>query len=98
MVPKQKLMAIHNASLLLAVISITLLWASVAEAGTKITQATCPVVISQPGVYSLATDITCATSTEDGIDILASGVTLFLNGHTITGAGAGPGALSLIHI
>jgi len=91
MVPRQKLIAIHNASLLLAVISITLLWASVAEAGT-ITQTTCPIEIIHSGVYSLANDVTCAASTEDGIDILASGVTLFLNGHTITGAGAGPGA------
>jgi hypothetical protein len=53
----RKFMAIHNASLVLAVISITILWASAAEAGTKITQATCPVAITQSGEYSLATDV-----------------------------------------
>jgi parallel beta-helix repeat protein len=89
MVPKQKLIVIHNASLLLAVISITLLWASFAEAGT-ITQTTCPIEITHSGVYSLATDVgPCATGV-DGIDIRASWVTLFLNGHTIKGS-ATPG-------
>jgi len=84
----RKLMAIRNASLLLAVISITLLWASAAEAGTKITQTTCPVVITQPGEYSLATDVGPCAPGVDGIDILASGVTLHLNGHTVTGSAA----------
>jgi Periplasmic copper-binding protein (NosD) len=79
----RKLMTIHNASLLLAVISITLLWASVAEAGTRITQATCPIVIAQSGEYSLATDVgPCAG---DGIDIVASDVKLQMGGHSITG-------------
>jgi len=88
MVPKQKLIVIHNASLLLAVISITLLWSSVAEAGTTITNGTCPVTLSQSGVYSLATDVGPCDPGKDGIDIQASWVTLLLNGHTIKGSAA----------
>jgi hypothetical protein len=70
------------------VTSITILWASAAVAGTKITQTTCPVAITQSGEYSLATDVGPCPPGADGIDILASGVTLHLNGHTITGSAA----------
>jgi hypothetical protein len=83
------LIAIKRAKLalvLLAAVSITLLWASPAKAGTTITQSTCPVVINQPGEYTLGTDVGPCLPGVDGIDILASNVTLHLNGHTITGS------------
>ena len=82
------LIAIQRAKLalvLLAAVSITLLWASPAKAGTTITQSTCPVMITQSGEYSLGTDVGPCTSGVDGIDIMASNVTLHLNGHTISG-------------
>src|SRR5205807_8765221 len=42
---------------LLVALSIALLWASPASAGTTITQSTCPVVIMQSGEYSLGADV-----------------------------------------
>ena len=72
---------------LVAAISLALLWASPTQAGTTITPmpGVCPVLIAQSGEYDLAGDVgPCLVG--DGIDILASGVTLHLNGHTITGA------------
>jgi hypothetical protein len=82
------LIAIQRAKLalvLLAAVSITLLWASPAKAGTTITQSTCPVVINQPGDYSLGVDVGPCAPGVDGIDIVASNVTLHLKGHTIRG-------------
>jgi hypothetical protein len=70
---------------LVAALSITLLSPSPAKAGTTITQSTCPVVIAQSGEYSLGTDVGPCGLGMDGILITASGVTLHLNGHTITG-------------
>lgn len=72
--------------LTLAALSITLLWASPAKAGTtKIN--TCGFTITTSGVYTLGTNLgPCAG---DGIDIYASNVTLLLNGHTISGATSG---------
>ena len=58
------LIAIQRAKLalvLLAAVSMTLLWASPAKAGTTITQSTCPVVISQPGEYTLGTNMIPST-------------------------------------
>jgi hypothetical protein len=84
------LSAIRAASRVLAVLTLTLLWASTAHAGTKITQTACTVVIHQPGEYTLAANIGPCAPGVDGIQIQASGVTLHLAGHTITGsAGAG---------
>ena len=85
------LATVRKASLgfsLLATISIILLSASTAKAGTTltITQSTCPIVIDQPGEYSLATDVGPCAPGADGIDIAASNVTLHLFGHTIAGA------------
>jgi len=82
------LIAIQRAKLalvLLAAVSITLLWASPAKAGTTITQSTCPVVINQPGEYSLGTNVGPCAPGVDGILIVASNVTLHLKGHTISG-------------
>src|ERR1043166_2840450 len=83
-----RLIAIRRARLtlfLLPALFTTLLFAFPAKAGTTITQNTCPVIIAQSGEYSLGTDVgPCAPGT-DGIDIMASNVTLHLNGHTISG-------------
>ena len=82
------LIAIQRARLtlvLLAALSITLLWASPAKAGTTITQSTCPVVITQPGDYTLGTNVGPCAPGVDGIIIAASNVTLHLNRHTISG-------------
>src|SRR5687768_10926849 len=70
---------------LLAVISL-MLSASRAEAGTVITQSVCPVVIAQPGEYSLGTDVGPCLPNVDGIVITASNVTLQLKGHNIIGS------------
>src|SRR5437016_3636485 len=67
-------------------LSLALLGASPAKAGTAITTATCPVIISQPGEYDLKVDL--GPCPGDGIQIQVSGVNLHLNGHTITGDGA----------
>jgi parallel beta-helix repeat protein len=85
---------LHHASLLLAAISITLLWASVAKAATEITQSSCPVVITKPGDYLLGTNVGPCENGVNGIQIQASGVSLVLNGHTITGAGPASGQCS----
>ena len=71
---------------LVAAISFILLCTSSAKAGTMITQSTCPVVILQSGEYDLATDVGPCLPGVDGIDIVASGVTLHLNGHNIIGS------------
>lgn len=81
---------------LLAAISIHLPSAPPAQAGTTITQSTCPVVIALPGEYDLATDV--GPCLDDGIDITASGVTLHLNGHTITYASRCDFPLAGIHV
>jgi parallel beta-helix repeat protein len=70
----------------LSAISIILLWASPAKAGTTITQSTCPVMIAQSGEYDLATDVGPCLPGVDGIDIVASAVTLHLDGHSIIGS------------
>jgi hypothetical protein len=43
-------------------------------------------MITQPGEYSLGTNVGPCDPLTDGIDILASNVTLHLNGHTIAGS------------
>jgi parallel beta-helix repeat protein len=54
---------------------------------------TCPVVITSPGDYVLRADLICGGG--DGITIASSGVTLKLEGHTIT---AGVGANQAIFV
>src|SRR5438128_1624568 len=73
---------------LLAAISGFLLWAPSAHSGTTITPmpGVCPVLIAQPGEYDLAGDVGPCPQFTEGIVILASGVTLHLNGHTVSGA------------
>lgn len=56
-----------------------------AEADTRITDPTCPVIITEPGDYRLATDLQCAPGV-DGIVILSSDVTLRLDDHRISGS------------
>ena len=72
----------------LLVLVVPLLTGRPAKAGTTITitQSTCPIMITQPGEYDLATDVGPCTPGTDGIDILASDVTLHLDGHTIKGS------------
>jgi len=69
--------------MLLAAFCITVLTASPSKANTSLT-GPCPVVINQPGQYSLSEDLTCPPDV-DGIDIEASNVTLLLAGRTIAG-------------
>jgi hypothetical protein len=64
-----------------------------AAADTRITDATCPVLIAQPGNYRLATDLACPPGI-DGIVILASDVRLRLDGHRISGSEV-PGTCSV---
>ena len=59
---------------------------------TTITDSTCPVLITEPGDYRLATDLRC-TAGVDGIVILSSDVTLRLDDHRIIGS-AVPGTCS----
>jgi parallel beta-helix repeat protein len=82
------LATIRNARLgpsILAAFPFILLCTPSAKAGTTITQSTCPVLIAQSGDYSLGTDVGPCMPSVDGIDIMASNVTLRLNGHTISG-------------
>jgi YVTN family beta-propeller protein/parallel beta-helix repeat protein len=51
-----------------------------ATLGTVISK--CPTIITQPGTYRLANDLSCFNT--DGIDIRSDNVVLKLNGHTIT--------------
>lgn len=48
----------------------------------------CGTVITQPGMYHVAQDLTC-TSSPYGIDIEASDVQLYFDGHNLTGGGIG---------
>jgi len=73
--------------MLLAAFCITVLTASPSKANTPLT-GPCPVVINQPGQYSLSKDLTCPPDV-DGIDIEASNVTLLLAGRTIAGTCSG---------
>ena len=68
---------------ILAAFPFILLCTPSAKAGTTTTQSTCPVLIAQAGDYSLGTDVGPCLPGVDGIDIVASNVTLHLNGHTI---------------
>jgi parallel beta-helix repeat protein len=45
----------------------------------------CPFLITAPGTYVLAADLSCSTPGGNGITIQASGVRLVLGNHTITG-------------
>src|SRR2546426_5398457 len=51
------------------------------------TPGVCPVLIAQPGEYDLAGDVGPCPLFTNGIEILASGVTLHLDGHTISAVG-----------
>jgi parallel beta-helix repeat protein len=72
---------------LLAVLPVALLGIAPAQAATQI--SSCPVTITQPGVYQVTQDLGPCAGT--AITILASKVDLHLNGHTISGSGGGPG-------
>lgn len=77
---------LRNFVSVLLVLVVCVLIAPPAKAGTTITQSTCPIIITQPGEYDLATDVgPCAPGT-DGIDIRVSDVTLHLNGHNLVGS------------
>jgi hypothetical protein len=69
---------------------LALLCVTVAACGATASTATaaglsCGAVISSPGAYTLAGDLNCQGS---AIDVQSDGVTLNLNGHTISGPGA----------
>jgi parallel beta-helix repeat protein len=54
---------------------------------------TCPFFITTPGQYHLAIDLVCPPG--DGIHINASGVNLYLDGHTLQGLSFGVGIVVL---
>jgi hypothetical protein len=78
---------------------IALAWplciAHAAEGVTLITQPSAkkgfPIIISEPGSYQLASNLTVASTNVDAITITAGDVTLDLNGFTISGPGSGSG-------
>jgi parallel beta-helix repeat protein len=70
--------------MLLASFCITVLTTSPAKANTTLT-GPCPVVITQPGEYSLGAGGLSCPPNVDGVDIEASNVTLRLNSKTIEG-------------
>lgn len=72
----------------LLVLVVSILSGPSAKAGTAITQSTCPIIITQPGEYDLATDVGPCAPGVDGIEIRASAVTLHLDGHKINGSAA----------
>lgn len=76
----------------LALVGLTVLLVSnVAHAAPPTAITTCPFVITTPGQYYLATDLTCPV----GVDAISiervSGVHLQLNGHTLQGLSASNG-------
>ena len=75
---------------LLAVLSLTLFCTSNAKAAptpvTHIISSACNYQIAASGDYKLDTNIGPCAPGEDGIQVLASDVTLHLNGHTINGS------------
>jgi hypothetical protein len=58
-----------------------------AQAATQI--SSCRYTITAPGTYAVTSDLSCPGGT--AITVLASKVALHLNGHTISGNGAGDG-------
>lgn len=76
---------LHTSGALLAAgLSLIVPGATGAAADSKLTQATCPIVIAESGDYRLETDLVCPAGV-DGIVILASNVRLRLDGHRIIG-------------
>jgi len=66
------------------VIALCVLFATAVPGRAATSITFCPFIIATPGNYELATDLACPAY---GILINASGVSLKLNGHTITGPG-----------
>ena len=64
------------------VIALCVLFATAVPGRAATSITFCPFIIATPGNYELTTDLTCGSA---GILINASGVSLKLNGHTITG-------------
>jgi hypothetical protein len=67
-------------------VPLALLAVAPARAATQI--SSCPYTITAPGTYQVTQDLTCGGT---AITILASKVAVHLNGHTISGSGAGDG-------
>ena len=65
------------------VIALCVLFATAVPGRAATSITLCPFIIATPGNYELATDLACPAY---GILINASGVSLKLNGHTITGS------------
>lgn len=70
----------------LALLSLAVLASRVSAAETFI--STCGIVITQPGKYHVAKDLTCLSGPY-AIDIEAGDVELHFDGHTLTGGGIG---------
>jgi parallel beta-helix repeat protein len=67
-------------------VPLTLLAVAPAQASTKI--SSCPYTITASGTYDVTQDLSCSGT---AITILGSKVDLHLNGHTLSGNGAGDG-------
>ena len=80
--------SVWRARVSLSIVAVFFIFLSVSstKAGTTITQTTCPVVIAQSGEYDLGVDVGPCLPGADGIDIVASAVTLHLDGHSIIGS------------
>ena len=78
--------SVGGALALLIGLASTLLGAVPAQASTKI--SSCPYTITASGTYDVTQDLTCSGT---AITITASKVDLHLNGHTLSGSGAGVG-------
>jgi parallel beta-helix repeat protein len=78
----------------LALIPLTaLLLSNVGHAAPPTAITSCPFFITTPGLYFLATDLTCGPV--DAITIQASHVHLQLDGHTLQGLSSGRGIVAL---
>src|SRR5438552_19118372 len=68
-------------------VPMTLFGVAPTQASTRI--SSCPYTSTAPGTYAVTQDLSCPGGT--AITILASKVALHLNGHTLSGNGAGDG-------
>ena len=79
----------NRRALVMGTIATIALFGATHQASAQLPASTTPLVITAPGVYTLTRDIRVASG--DAITINASGVTLDLNGRTVSTQSAGAG-------